>query len=289
MKYFTFFPKFQYKFLSAGVVPMMDIFNRPDIKINEIQEIDFELNKYVIEDGESPDSVARNFYGSPEGFWYILSTNNIMDIYKEWPVSYNLWRQSLTEINGNYTLFTPYNMDIQTGDIIAKYTGSTIPFDRNNFGVVVQTDPIIRSFDVDFIKGKINELENFMVLRKTNNGYTIIKTPNDYDYQQLKRIQTKLDSIVSFLGFDEYSEQQIPMSPYKIYGTNQTISAKIDDVTGTNCILDTFLNYSLSSKVVALSFLKSNENEFISNKNISIVSARYLPTITNLYLEALSS
>lgn len=290
MKYFTFFPTFQYKFSPENVVPMMDIFIKQEAELTALAETDFEISRYFIEDGETPDKISKDFYGSSQAFWYILLTNNIIDIYSQWPVSYNLWKQNLSDSKGTYTLYTPYKMDIKRGDIVAKYDDAlTIVFDKDNFGIVTEVDPVMRSFDVDFVKGEIKEQDNIIILRKNNSTYSIIKTPDDSESQVLKKIQLKLDSAILFLGFDQYSNQKVQISPYKIYGTNQTISSKINDVTNTNCVLDKFLSNTLPGQVTPLSFLQDNENKFIPARNIGIVSSKYLPDIADLYLKALST
>ncbi len=40
-----------------------------------------------IEDGQRPDQIAETFYGDPELDWVILLTNNITDVYTQWPKS----------------------------------------------------------------------------------------------------------------------------------------------------------------------------------------------------------
>lgn len=43
---------------------------------------------YVIEEGETADSIATWYYGSPVYDWIIYLTNNIIDPYSQWPKSY---------------------------------------------------------------------------------------------------------------------------------------------------------------------------------------------------------
>ena len=40
-----------------------------------------------IEDGERPDQIAEKFYGDAELDWVVLLTNNIIDVYTQWPKS----------------------------------------------------------------------------------------------------------------------------------------------------------------------------------------------------------
>jgi hypothetical protein len=52
-----------------------------------IQEDAFSLLNYVIKDGESPDTVAFNYYEDPSYAWLVLLSNNVIDPYYEWPLS----------------------------------------------------------------------------------------------------------------------------------------------------------------------------------------------------------
>lgn len=44
---------------------------------------------YSIRDGERPDTVAFDYYGSSEYAWLVMLANNITDFYSEWPLDYN--------------------------------------------------------------------------------------------------------------------------------------------------------------------------------------------------------
>lgn len=288
MKYFTFFPKLNYSFPENGTVSMMNIFIRPNIKLAEIPGINTTGNRYVIEDGESPDNIAGQFYDDPNLFWYVLTTNNIMDIYKEWPISYNLWKKELSAISGNYTFYIPYLMDIKVGDIVAKYSVEDEEFDDSNFGVVIETNSFLRSFDVDFVNGEIKQNENFTIMRKSGRNYTTVTTPSGLGYQNLLKRQNKLDSVVDFMADDLNSKQKSSISPYATYGQNTVISEKIDDITGTNCILDNFLSSSLPSQIAMISFSDDAQKYWIFNKNINIIPKKYTNQISELYLQALS-
>lgn len=40
---------------------------------------------YTISDGERPESIAEDYYGSTAFFWIVLYANNIKNIYEDWP------------------------------------------------------------------------------------------------------------------------------------------------------------------------------------------------------------
>lgn len=290
MKYFTLFPKLNYSFSNGEYLNLTNIFIRPNIKLAQIPGVNTTGNKYVVEDGDSADTIAFQFYENSDLFWCVLATNDILDIYKEWPVSFDLWKKELSSVHGNYTFFTPYFMDIKPGDIVSKYTGSqTQFFDKNNFGVVIETNPFFRSFDVDFVKGQITEQQSFVILRKNGSKFVVIKTPNDEIYQILKKRQEKLNSTVNFLTKDKNSTEKTIISPYSIFNSNENVLSTIDDITGTNCILDDFINNTLSFEILPVSFSEEAQKEWIFNKSINIIPGQYLNQINEIYLNTLGT
>lgn len=289
MKYFTFFPKLNYPFSDANYLPVMNIFIRPEINLNDVPGINTKGNKYVIEDGESPDNIARKFYETPESFWQVLMTNNILDVYKEWPVSYDLWVKELVKTNGSYTFFTPYKMDIKVGDLVAKYISGDIFFDKNNFGMVTNVDSFLRSFDIQFVKGEIREQENYIIMRNTGSSYTIIKTPDENNYQSLKKRILKMDSAIGFKIQNSTDKQSVFISPYYNQETNEFISETIDSIENKNCILWNYMNNSLVDSISVQTFLKSKEEEWIFNKSLIILPTTFSGRMQDLYLGSLQN
>lgn len=289
MKYFTLFPKINYSFPGSNYVSTTNIFIRPEVNLNDVPGINTKGNKYVVEDGESPDNIARKFYERPESFWQVLMTNNILDIYKEWPVSYDLWVKELVKTNGTYTFFTPYKMDIQAGDLVAKYVGGTLLFDKDNFGIITNTDSFLRSFDVEFVKGQISEQENYIILRRAENNYTIVKTPEENEYQSLKKRILKTNSAVGFKIQDVNSKEPVSISPYYDVETNEAISESIDSIENENCILWDYMNNSLSNSIIIQTFLTSKEEEWIFNKSLIILPSTFSGRMQDLYLASLEN
>ena len=289
MKYFTLFPKIDYSFPGSNYVSIMNIFIRPAINLNDVPGINTKGNKYLIEDGESPDNIARKFYETPDAFWQVLATNNILDIYKEWPVSYDLWTKEIVKTNGTYTFFTPYKMNIQVGDLVAKYIPGNIFFDKNNFGIVTGVDSFLRSFDIEFVKGQINEQENYIIMRNAGKGYSIIKTPKENEYQPLKKKTIKLNSAVAFKIQDLNSKEAINVSPYYNQQTNESLPESIDSIENEDCILWNYMNNSLSNLISVQTFLKSKEEEWIFNKSLIILPSTFSGRMQDLYLASLEN
>ena len=59
------------------------------------------FSKYTVEDGESPEEVAQNFYGSIYYSWLVLLSNKIVDVHNEWPKTYKQFTDYLIQKYGS--------------------------------------------------------------------------------------------------------------------------------------------------------------------------------------------
>jgi hypothetical protein len=80
--YFKKMPKILYP-TKNGQIITKDIFRR--VALNGKETTKAALNTYYINDGDTPENVAYNFYGSAEYHWIILIANKIINVSTEWP------------------------------------------------------------------------------------------------------------------------------------------------------------------------------------------------------------
>ena len=72
---------------------------------DDLKDIFSVFNKYEIDDGDRPDTVAYDLYGKSNLDWVVLLTANIINVYNEWPLTskelydYSVSKYGLTEIN----------------------------------------------------------------------------------------------------------------------------------------------------------------------------------------------
>ena len=59
------------------------------------------FESYYVPDGLRPDLLAEQLYGDPELDWIILISNNIVDIYDEWPKDSNTLNEYIKDTYGN--------------------------------------------------------------------------------------------------------------------------------------------------------------------------------------------
>lgn len=88
-KYFNYFPKTFYSnednAKSLNVVT--NIITRFNFE-SKLKENSVTFYSYQIQDGDTPDIVARKFYGSSERHWIVLLFNDIVDPLYDWPLNY---------------------------------------------------------------------------------------------------------------------------------------------------------------------------------------------------------
>jgi len=92
MSYFREIPNLEYQsFLSTrkssdDYLLVKNIFRRVKLR-DDLQNVFTIFNKYQIQDGARPDTVAQEIYGSSQYDWVVLVGANIINVRNEWPLS----------------------------------------------------------------------------------------------------------------------------------------------------------------------------------------------------------
>jgi len=104
--YFKTLPNLQYhtKLVdnnsSLDTVTAKNFFRRGKIRADIFQNASF-FTKYSVVGDERPDQVSEKFYGTAVYDWVILLTNNILDVYNEWPLSQQAFYNFLIQKYGS--------------------------------------------------------------------------------------------------------------------------------------------------------------------------------------------
>ena len=100
--YFEQLPDFEYVNrtddgkLISDYTKVKNLFIRGKIREDIFQDTTT-FEKYSIEGDDRPDNVAEKFYGKAEYDWVVLISNNIINVYEEWPLPQAGWDRYLLE------------------------------------------------------------------------------------------------------------------------------------------------------------------------------------------------
>ena len=86
MSYFKNFPYVDYPFPDNIRRQFKNISLRPALH-DDVYEEGQSLETYIIQDGETPETIAWDRYGEVNMHWIIMLCNNIINLYTDWPKS----------------------------------------------------------------------------------------------------------------------------------------------------------------------------------------------------------
>ena len=194
MSYFSYLPNVQVRtssYRTNNVDPYKlakNIFRRIKIREN-LDDIILGFNQYTIKNNQRPDQVSLEVYGTMEYDWVVLLTNNIINLYDEWPMSedeleryidseyeeeadsiHHWVTQKITDTKGR-TL-------IRDGRIVSENFNYTRPD-----GTAIPKDELVRPISVyDYESEKNDYKRNIYLLRKEYVSGFIEEFSNLVDY-----------------------------------------------------------------------------------------------------------
>ena len=210
-KYFNFFPKTLYSLSnkSTSADSITNIIARFGFE-STLKENSNIYYPYDIQDGDTPETIANKYYGSPERHWVVLLFNDIIDPQYDWPLDQ---RTIIKYINDKYTANGSANVAPQTG--LAWSQSNT----KSYYKVVTR---VTNNATKNTIKEKIeldaNTYANVVISNSTKtlqSGTVIVETVSKetetyYDYEvnlneSKRRIRLLRSEIVSQSGLlDEF-------------------------------------------------------------------------------------
>ncbi len=105
--YFRNIPNFEYvnrtkdgQFIS-NYTQVKNFFKKGKMREDIFQDLTI-FEKYNIKGDDRPDNVAEEIYGDPTLDWVVLTSNNIVNIYNEWPLSQQVFEDYILDKYGTY-------------------------------------------------------------------------------------------------------------------------------------------------------------------------------------------
>ena len=105
--YFSQLPDFEYvsRLPDARIsdyIPVKNLFKKGKLREDIIEQTAI-FTKYKVRGNDRPDNVAQELYGDPNLDWVILASNNILNVYDEWPMTQVNFENYLLDKYGTFT------------------------------------------------------------------------------------------------------------------------------------------------------------------------------------------
>ena len=152
-------------------VLVKNLFRRVKIR-DDVEGFITGFTQYTIGNNERPDSVSQKFYGDPEYDWVIMMTNNIINLYDEWPMTEDeLYKYCVSKYPSAEGIHHHESMQVKdgNGNIILR-EGLTVPHNftyRRPDGTVVPPSELIQPITNYEYEAKQNDYKrNIYILRR---------------------------------------------------------------------------------------------------------------------------
>ena len=115
--YFTQFPIINYNMTgkNSDFKEVVDLWRRVKVRSKIVNEISV-LDKYDVQEGDSPEIVAYKVYGSTDLFWIVCLMNNIVNRYYDWPLDEFTFQQFVADKYDNPEGIHHYEITQTSGD-----------------------------------------------------------------------------------------------------------------------------------------------------------------------------
>lgn len=165
--YFTHFPIIKYDGVSVR-----DISRRTNF-IQTTLSNPYVFLPYTVKDGEKPEDIAYNYYGTVDATWLVMMANSIVDPYTQWPMTIEMLSQYITNkyssasgLTGNDVVF--WSQDETRLDNIVYYYKVT------DSGIELKTSPDTFPY--------VYDISNNIIGREVTEGWTAMRV---YDYENI--------------------------------------------------------------------------------------------------------
>ena len=191
------------------------------------------FNEYYIPDGMRPDMVAQKFYGDSELDWIILLSNNITDIYTQWPKRENALNEYVANIYDDPDSIHHWEtMEVKSGDIVIAKGG-------------IEVNESYRGIDI-----------NGNTLSKELSVYPV----TNYEHESYLNEKSRLISIPTSRLVDFYEEQFKEIVDYQPHDEVDDFGRKKTHISLASAFLDrdAFRRSALSNIQAAVSNTSGN-------------------------------
>ena len=164
--YFKQLPRLDYPSLANDRTSVYDfqivknLFKRAVLRDDILEDVT-SFEKYTVQGDERPDQIAYDFYGDSALDWVVLTTNNIIHVRDEWPMSN---RDFLNYLNGKYTAQELSNVHHYETTILRDSLGNLI----QNSGLNVEENHSVTFLDNGVYRTEQNRKQVTFLEHETN-------------------------------------------------------------------------------------------------------------------------
>ena len=291
MSYFEYLPNVEVRvssYRTNNVDPFKlskNIFRRIKIREN-LDDIILGFNQYTIKNNQRPDQVALAVYGDMDLDWVVLLTNNIINVYDEWPMSEDeleryIESEYAEESDSIHHWVTQKIVDGRGRTLVkdGRQVSETWTYTRPD-GTLIPKDQTIRPISVyDYEAEKNDYKRNIYLLRKEYINGFIEEFANLVEY--LPNAEVDSESQIK-RSKNTVQEQFIGVKP--TYSTNIGQTSSVDfasEADYSSRTFDTSANQISEGDVLA-------DGSTVVTTGVAGVSAN-IGTTTNQYGSATSS
>ena len=235
MSYFEYLPNVEVRvssYRTNNVDPFKlakNIFRRIKIREN-LDDIILGFSQYTIKNNQRPDQVALEIYGDMDLDWVVLLTNNIINVYDEWPMSEDELERYIDseydeDANSIHHWVTQKILDsrgrtlVKEGRVVSENWSYTRPD-----GTAIPKDQIVRPISVYDHESQQNDYKrNIYLLRKEYINGFVEEFANLVEYLPNAEVDTESQIKRSK---NTVQEQFISVKP--TYSTNIGQSSSVD-------------------------------------------------------------
>lgn len=134
MSFFSNFPVIEVDIFENGTKTSFVEITRKVRFYDIVRKNNVVFDYYDVGSGETPEFLAKSFYGDSQLHWVLLLANDVVDYYHDWPMSNATFDRNLQELYDNPDAVHHYEVKQTSGDTtkiieIPNDSANTIPHD----------------------------------------------------------------------------------------------------------------------------------------------------------------
>ena len=205
-----------------------NLFRRVKIR-DDVEGLVTGFTQYTIVNNERPDNVSQKFYGDPQYDWVVLMTNNVTNIYDEWPMTEDeLYKYCTSTYNSPEDIHHHETFEVKDtrGNIVLR-AGLTIPSNftyRRPDGTMVATVDLVHPItNYEFESAKNDFKRNIYILRRPYLTTFLEEFQSLVEYEDSREVDSNTGVKKTT---DAIKENFIPVKP--TYSTNIGQTSSVD-------------------------------------------------------------